>query len=148
MTILIWIAIVLCALYMSYGVLFYGVKHSMSQLAIDWNQPLFTLFIWAETLMVMPKMFVITPENIQWMVFFIAVGLVFLGGAGLVTKSETNCHIAGATIACGFSLVWLGFINPVLLFIPLFITISHGLSKWQWGGEVGIMLAIYVALLL
>lgn len=89
-----------------------------------------------------------TPESIQWIVFFILVGLVFLGGTGIITKSEEICHMIGAAVACGFGLVWLGFINPILLLIPVFVTVGHGIKAWQWGGEIGLIIAIYLTLLM
>ena len=144
---LITAAIVVAVLYLSYGVLFYGTRNSLSKLGVDWNKWLFTLFIWTETLLVIPAMFDVTQENVQWLVFLVAAGLMFVGGASISSKDEERLHMAGAVISCLGSLVWLGLINPVLLFIPLFAVIAGGTSYWQWSGEIGIITAIFIALL-
>lgn len=143
---LIATAMVIAVLYLSYGVLFYGLRNSLSRLGVDWNKWLFTLFIWTETLLVIPAMFDVTQENAQWLVFFIAAGLMFVGGASLTSKDEEKIHTAGAVVSCLGSLVWLGLVNPVLLIVPLFAVIAGGTSHWQWAGEIGIMLAIFLAL--
>ena len=143
---LIATAMVIAVLYLSYGVLFYGLRNSLSRLGVDWNKWLFTLFIWTETLLVTPAMFDATQENVQWLVFFIAAGLTFVGGASLSSKDEEKIHTAGAVVSCIGSLVWLGLVNPVLLIVPLFAVIIGGTSYWQWAGEIGIMLAIFLAL--
>lgn len=144
---LISAAVVIAVLYLSYGILFYGIRNSMSRLGVDWNKWLFTLFIWTETLLIVPAMFDATQDNIQWLVFFIAAGLMFVGGASITSKGEETCHIAGAIVSCLGSLVWLGLVNPILLLIPLFGVIAGGNSYWQWSGELGIITAIFIALL-
>lgn len=144
---LIIAAIIIAVVYLSYGVLFYGTRNSLSRLGTDWNKWLFTLFIWTETILVVPSMFDHTPENMQWLVFFIAAGLMFVGGASISVKGEKTCHMVGAIVSCLGCLVWLGIINPVLLFIPFFSVISGGTGYWQWGGELGLIAALFIALL-
>lgn len=144
---LIGATISVAVLYLSYGVLFYGTRNSLSRLGVDWNRWLFTLFIWTEALLITPAMFAATQENAQWLVFFIAAGLMFVGGASITSKGEEVCHMAGAAISCAGSLIWLGLIDPVLLLIPLFAVISGGYGYWQWSGELGIITAIFIALL-
>lgn len=140
-------AMTIAMLYLSYGALFYGVRNSLSRLGVDWNKWLFTLFIWTETLLVAPAMFAVTQENIQWLIFFIVAGLMFVGGASLSSKDEEKIHTTGAVVSCLGSLVWFGLVNPVLLIIPLFAVIAGGTSHWQWAGEIGIIVAIFIALL-
>jgi len=144
---LISTAIAASVLYLSYGVLFYGLRNSLSKLGSDWSRWLFALFIWAETFLIIPAMFEYTAENLKWVVFLTGAGLLLVGGASVVSKDEQKYHNAGAAIACMAGLVWLGLMNPVLLIIPLFACIIGGTQYWQWGGEIGIMLAIFMALL-
>lgn len=146
MTHLLIAATVAVVIYLCYGVLFYGTRNSLSQLGVDWNKWLFTLFIWAVTLLTVPSMFDATPENIQPLVFAIACGLMLVGGASITDKHEEVCHNIGAWLSCGCSIVWLAFVNPVALFVPLFGVISGGTDKWQWGGEIGIITATLISL--
>lgn len=143
---LVYIAIVIAVLYLSYGVLFYGVRNSLSTLGSDWNQWLFMLFMWTETILLVPSMFTMTGENWQWLVFFIAAGLMFVGGAPITDRYSEKYHIAGAAVACLASIVWIGLINPVLLFIPLFSIMAGGYDRWQWCGEIGLMVSVYLML--
>lgn len=139
-------AIIVLVLYLSYGVLFYGTRKSLSQLGLDWNKWLFTLFIWTVTLLVVPSMFDHTPNEWQWLVFLIAAGLMLVGGASISNKDEASYHNAGAWVSCAGSLVWLGIVNPIILFIPLFTVISGGFDRWRWSGEISIITAIIITL--
>ena len=147
MTWMIYTAIVTAVLYLSYGVLFYGTRKSLSQLGVDWQKWLFTLFIWTETLLVLPSMFDATTENLQWMIFVIGTGLLLLGGASVTDKSQETYHDVGAWISCVGSLVWFGLTDPVMLFIPLFSVIAGGCERWRWTGEIGIIVSLFITLL-
>ena len=147
MTWMISAAAVIAVLYLSYGVLFYGARKSLSQLGVDWQKWLFTLFIWTETALLLPSMFDTTQENLQPLVFFIGAGLLLTGAASVTDKYEEAYHNAGAWVSCAGSLVWLALINPIMLFIPLFAVISGGYDRWQWSGEIGIITAIITTLL-
>lgn len=59
---MIWVAIFITVVYLSYGTLFYGTRNSMSKLAVDWNKWLFTAYIVAETFLILPYMFEITLD--------------------------------------------------------------------------------------
>lgn len=145
---MIYVAILITVLYLSYGTLFYGTRNSLSKLAVDWNKWLFTLYMWIQTILIVPLMFDATPDNIQWLVFFIAAGLLVTGGAAIDNKDDLKFHYAGAAISCLFSIIWLAIINPCLLFIPLIAVISGGYGRIQWWGEIGIIIAVYIQLLL
>lgn len=145
---LISTAIVVFVLYISYGTLFYGTRNSLSQLGLDWNRWLFMLMIWTITLLVLPKMFDMTPEFLKFLVFIIGAGLLLTGGASIADSDDTRYHMAGAIIACVGSLVWLCFMQPVVLMIPLVSVASGGIDKWQWNAEVGIIIAVLLTLLL
>jgi len=145
---LISTAIVVFVLYISYGTLFYGTRNSLSQLGLDWNRWLFMLMIWTMTLLVLPKMFDMTPEFLKFLVFIIGAGLLLTGGASIADSDDVKYHMAGATIACVSSIVWLCFMQPVVLMIPLVSVASGGIDKWQWNVEVGIIIAVLLTLLL
>lgn len=145
---LVYIAIIITVLYMVYGTLFYGTRNSISRLAVDWNKWLFMLYMWTQAILIIPNMFDKTPTNIQWLVFFIAAGLTIIGGAAIDNKDDLKCHYAGAVVSCLCSIIWLAIINPILLFIPLIAVCSAGYDRIQWWGEVGIMIAVYTALLI
>lgn len=145
---MVYAAIIMTILYLSYGTLFYGTRNSLSRLAIDWNKWLFMLYIWTQTVLIVPKMFDITPSNIQWIVFFIAVGLAVTGGAAIDNKDDLKCHCAGAIVSCLFTVIWLTIVNPVMLFIPLIAVVSGGYDRIQWCGEIGLIVAIYIQLLI
>lgn len=82
------------------------------------------------------------------MVWFIGSGLLLLAGASIDNKDDLKYHYVGSVIACLGSLVWLCFINPVLLFVPLLMVSCGDKTMWQWNGELGIIMAIYLALAL
>ena len=145
---MIYTAIIITVLYLSYGTLFYGTRNSLSRLAVDWNKWLFMLYMVAQTFLVVPKMFDATPESWQWLVFFIAVGLLITGGAAIDNKDDLKYHQAGAIIASVFSIVWLAIVNPVLLAIPLIAVCSGGYNRLQWCGEIGIIVAVYMCLVI
>ena len=145
---MIWVAIFITVVYLSYGTLFYGTRNSMSKLAVDWNKWLFTAYIVAETFLILPYMFEITLDWLRWMVWFIGSGLLLLAGASIDNKDDLKYHYVGSVIACLGSLVWLCFINPVLLFVPLLMVSCGDKTIWQWNGELGIIMAIYLALAL
>lgn len=145
---MIWVAIFITVVYLSYGTLFYGTRNSMSKLAVDWNKWLFTAYIVAETFLILPYMFEITLDWLRWMVWFIGSGLLLLAGASIDNKDDLKYHYVGSVIACLGSLVWLCFINPVLLFVPLLMVSCGDKTMWQWNGELGIIMAIYLALAL
>lgn len=141
-------ALAVFVLYISYGTLFYGTRNSLSQLGLDWNRWLFMLMIWTMTLLVLPKMFDMTPECLKFIVFIIGAGLLLTGGASIADADDTRYHCAGAVVSCIGSLVWLGFTQPVTLMIPLVSVASGGIDKWQWNVEVGIIIAVLLTLLL
>lgn len=145
MNTLVYTAIVVFVLYISYGTLFYGTRNSLSRLGLDWNRWLFMLMIWTVTFLVLPKMFTITPESWQWLVFFIGAGLLLTGGASIASGDDARYHYSGAFIACAGSIVWLAIISPMLLFIPLILTASGGIDRLQWNGELGIIIAVFIA---
>ena len=145
---MIWVAIFITVVYLSYGTLFYGTRNSMSKLAVDWNKWLFTAYIVAETFLILPYMFEITLDWLRWMVWFIGSGLLLLAGASIDNKDDLKYHYVGSVIACLGSLVRLCFINPVLLFVPLLMVSCGDKTMWQWNGELGIIMAIYLALAL
>lgn len=145
---MIYAAVIITILYLCYGTLFYGTRNSLSKLAIDWNKWLFMLYMWLQTVLVIPNMFDATPEHLQWIVFFIATGLVLTGGAAIDNKDDLKYHYAGAIVSCTFSLVWITIVNPVMLFIPLIAVVSGGYDRIQWYGEIGIITAVYIQLLL
>lgn len=143
---MIWVAILITVIYLSYGTLFYGTRNSISKLAVDWNKWLFTAYIVVETFLILPYMFEITLDWLQWVVLFIGGGLLLLAGASIDNKDDLKYHYIGSATACLGSLVWLYFINPVLLFIPLLMVSCGDKTMWQWNGELGIIMAIYLAL--
>lgn len=143
---MIWVAILITVIYLSYGTLFYGTRNSISKLAVDWNKWLFTAYIVVETFLILPYMFEITLDWLQWVVLFIGGGLLLLAGASIDNKDDLKYHYIGSATACLGSLVWLCFINPVLLFIPLLMVSCGDKTMWQWNGELGIIMAIYLAL--
>lgn len=145
---MIWVAIFITVVYLSYGTLFYGTRNSISKLAVDWNKWLFTAYIVVETFLILPYMFEITLDWLRWMVWFIGGGLLLLAGAAIDNKDDLKYHYVGSVIACLGSLVWLCFINPVLLFVPLLMVSCGDKTMWQWNGELGIIMAIYLALAL
>ena len=145
---MVYAAIILTVLYLFYGTLFYGTRNSLSKLAVDWNKWLFMLYMWTQTLLVIPRMFDITPDNLRWIVFFIATGLVVTGGAAIDNKDDLKCHYAGAVLCCGFSIIWLAIMNPIMLFILVIALTAGGYSRMQWCGEIGIIVAIYMQLIL
>lgn len=145
---MIWVAIFITVVYLSYGTLFYGTRNSMSKLAVDWNKWLFTAYIVAETFLILPYMFEITLDWLRWMVWFIGSGLLLLAGASIDNKDDLKYHYAGAIVSCTFSLVWITIVNPVMLFIPLIAVVSGGYDRIQWYGEIGIITAVYIQLLL
>lgn len=145
---MIYTAIIITVLYLSYGTLFYGTRNSLSKLAVDWNKWLFMLYMLVQTFLVIPVMFDSTPKHLQWIVFFVASGLLVTGGAAIDNKDDLKYHFAGAVVASIFSLVWLAIINPVLLFIPLVAVCAGGYNRLQWCGEIGIIIAIYTQLVL
>lgn len=89
---MIYTAIIITVLYLSYGTLFYGTRNSLSRLAVDWNKWLFMLYMVVQTFLVVPKMFDATPESWQWLVFFIAIGLLITGGAAIDNKDDLKYH--------------------------------------------------------
>lgn len=143
---MIWVAILITVIYLSYGTLFYGTRNSISKLAVDWNKWLFTAYIVVETFLILPYMFEMTLDWLQWVVLFIGGGLLLLAGASIDNKDDLKYHYIGSATACLGSLVWLCFINPVLLFIPLLMVSCGDKTMWQWNGELGIIMAIYLAL--
>lgn len=145
---MVCIAIIISILYLSYGTLFYGTRNSLSRLAVDWNKWLFMLYMITQTFLVVPKMFDITPESYQWIVFFIASGLLLTGCAAIDKKDDLKYHYAGAIVACVTAVAWLAILNPFLLFIPLIVTLTSGYDRMQWGGEIGIIIAVYMQLVL
>lgn len=145
---LIATAVVVFVLYISYGTLFYGTRNSLSQLGLDWNRWLFMLMIWTITLLVLPKMFGMTPDNLQFLVFIIGAGLLLTGGASIADSDDAKYHMAGAVIACLGAVVWLGFIQPIVLMVPLVTVASGDIDRWQWNVEVGIIIAVLLTLLL
>ena len=147
MVYLISSAIVVFILYISYGTLFYGTRNSLSRLGVDWNRWLFMLMIWTVALLTLPCMFDITADTWQFLVFFTGAGLLLTGGASFTSVEDTRYHCAGAVIACASSIVWLGIINPVLLFIPVVLLASGGYDRWQWNLEIGIILAVFTSIL-
>ena len=147
MTVLVYIAIFLTVLYMFFGTWFYGTRNSLSKLGVDWNKWLFLLYMWAQALLVAPVMFDATPDNMQWIVFFVIIGLALTGGASIDNKDDLKYHYIGAAIACVFSVVWIILTNPFMLIIPVILVCSGGYDKIQWNGEVGIITAVYMTLL-
>lgn len=145
---MVYLAILMTILYLSYGTLFYGTRNSLSRLGVDWNKWLFMLYMLAQTMLIVPKMFDATPESYQWMVFFIAAGLLITSIAAIDNKDDLKYHYAGAVVACTVSVIWLAIVNPHMLFIPLVATFSGGLNRLQWCGEISIMVAVYITLLI
>lgn len=145
---LAYTAVIVFLLYLSYGTLFYGTRNSLSRLGMDWNRWLFMLMMWAEALLVVPKMFDMTPENIQFIVFLIGTGLLFTGGASLSKSDDIKYHLAGAILASVCSVVWLVVISPAMLLIPLLFIASGTTNQWQWNGEIGLIIAILLTLIL
>ena len=145
---MVYAAIIMTILYLSYGTQFYGTRNSLSRLAIDWNKWLFMLYIWTQTVLIVPGMFDVTSHNFQWIVFFIAAGLAITGGAAIDNKDDLKYHCAGAVVSCLFTIMWLALINPVMLFVPLIAVVSAGYDRIQWCGEIGLIVAIYIQLLI
>lgn len=144
---LVYIAVLITVLYLSYGTLFYGIRNSLSKLAVDWNKWLFMLYMWTQAILVAPVMFSITPEHFEWLALFILGGLGIIGGAAIDNKDDLKYHYIGAGIACLSSIVWLAMLNPLLLIIPILAICAGGLNNIQWWGEIGIMIAVYLQLL-
>lgn len=144
---MIWVAILVTVVYLSYGTLFYGTRNSISKLAVDWNKWIFTLYTAVEAFLILPGMFDMTPEKVQWLVFFIGAGLLLLGGASIDNKDDLRMHYLGSAVACGCSIVWLGILNSTLLIVPLLLVSCGDKTMWQWNGELGIIMAIYLTLL-
>lgn len=144
---MIWIALTLTVLYLTFGTVFYGTRNSISKLALDWNKWLFTLYMVAETLLVVPCMFDITSTGFQWLVFLISAGLLLLGAASIDNKDDLRIHYIGAGLACLGSVIWLSITNPILLIVPLLMIACGDKSMIQWNGEVGLIVSIYLALL-
>lgn len=145
---MVYAAIIITVLYLSYGTLFYGTRNSLSRLAVDWNKWLFMLYMIAQTVLVVPKMFDATPEHLQWIVFFVAAGLLVTGCAAIDNKDDLKCHYAGAVVSCLASVAWLAFMQPFLLFVPLIAICSGGSERIQWCGEIGLIVAVYMQLIL
>lgn len=145
---MIYAAIILTVLYLAYGTLFYGTRNSLSKLAVDWNKWLFMLYMWAQVILVTPSMFDTTPDQFRWIVFFIVVGLTLTGGAAMDNKDDLKYHYAGAAISCLTTVVWLAIVNPIMLFIPVIAMCSGGYNRIQWCGELGIIVAVYIQLLI
>jgi len=141
-------ALVVFLLYISYGTLFYGIRNSLSKLGLDWNRWLFMLMIWTVTLLVLPKMFTMTPEYLKFLVFIIGAGLLLTGGASIADKDDAKYHMTGAVVSCTGSLVWLAFVQPITLMIPLITVASGGIDRWQWNTEVGIIIAVLLTTLI
>lgn len=145
---MIYIAIVITVLYLSYGTLFYGTRNSLSKLAVDWNKWLFMLYMVAQTFLVVPRMFDTTPDMYQWIILFIAGGLLVTGCAAIDNKDDLKYHYIGAAISCVATVIWLALVNPVMLFIPVIAICSGGYNRIQWSGEIGIIVAVYTQLIL
>ena len=143
---MIYVAMILTVLYLSYGTLIYGTRNSISKLAIDWNKWLFMLYIWTQAVLVAPAMFDSTPENLQWITFLTLAGLGITGAAAIDNKDDLKYHYIGAAISCLCSVIWLCIVNPILLIIPIIAVCAGGLNRIQWCGEIGIIAAVYLQL--
>ena len=145
---MVFAAIVLTALYLSYGTMFYGTRNSLSRLAVDWNKWLFMLYMWTQTVLVVPGMFDATPEHLQWIIFFVAAGLALTGGAAIDNRDDLRYHCAGAVVACVATVAWLAIVEPILLLIPALAICAGGYDRLQWCGEIGLIIAVYIQLIL
>ena len=144
---MVWAALTITILYLTFGTVFYGTRNSISKLALDWNKWLFTLYMVLETFLIVPCMFDLTSIGFQWLVFFIALGLLLTGAASIDNKDDLKYHYIGAALACLGSIGWLCVINPILLIVPVIAIACGDKSMIQWNGELGLMLSVYLALL-
>lgn len=106
------------------------------------------LYMIAQTVLVVPKMFDATPEHLQWLVFFISAGLLFTGCAAIDNKDDLKYHYTGAVVSCLASAAWLVVVQPFLLFVPLIAMCSGGWERIQWCGEIGLIVAVYIQLII
>ncbi|MGM9703184.1 MAG: hypothetical protein ACI3YZ_06520 [Prevotella sp.] len=125
------ISAIVFALYLIVMAKFHGIQPSISDNYYVSRHPwTFTLVMWLVAFSMLPPMLSATTEAWQFSAFLSCAGIAFVGAAAAYKQQLTNTvHIAGASTAGLFSIVWAYTVCPPLPTLALIVAAYLLLSK-------------------
>lgn len=96
-----------------------GIPYSISDTFYSLEHKLwFGATMWLTSLLLMPSILVFTPENYQFLAFFMCVGLMFVGVAPNFKKGmDRPVHIGATCVSAISSQVWIILTQPYVLLL-------------------------------
>lgn len=111
---------------------------------------LFMFFLWAVVFTLCPHWFDASPDNIRFLVFFAASGLLLTGAAHRFKEHEATIHFAGAMTSVVATMLWLIFAK-LSIFIPVVPLFLLGAifkrNTYIFWSENGAFVALFSALI-
>lgn len=116
---------------------------------------LFTLMMFSVAFTMFPVLIEITPSNIQFISFFIPLGLGFVGAAPHFKADDSLIHFSAAGWSTIFSLLWMLLVVPSFLGSIIFLSILGALLTlitstrkcWLFWVEMVLMFSMFGAIL-
>lgn len=154
---MIYLSLLLIVVYISYYIVQYKkIPNSLSATYYDVGG-YFSLVILMSSLLILPSMFNITPDNYKFLSFLSLTGVIFVAFAPNFKEGKLvdSVHTWAAILSLIFSQIWVGLTKPLflLMWIPIIIYILYRLItnkeivKIKFWSEISMLSSVYGTLL-
>lgn len=147
-TILLSASVFLLICYLAVFMAIQGIPSSISatyyKCETKW---LFPAILVSSVALAIGPLFDLTPENWQFLGFFIAASVLFVAASPAFKDEFVGKIHSGAAIVGGIAIVsWLMAVSNILFLLPVIIAIALDRKRWVFWFEICLLAALYTTL--
>lgn len=146
---LVWIALLVFIVFLTWASFSVGTQKSLSALASVWKKWPFMLTMAIQGFCLPSLMIEKTGEACTFLPFLMALGILLVGATPLMKENlEEKVHYLGAFLSGIAGAIWVGLNNWVLLLPTLVCILAGGKENLKWRTEIGLIISVYLVLCL